>query len=248
MTDRLSGKKIVLTAAGQGIGRASALAFAAESPATLWATDIDEEALASLAAENPTITTKRLDVTDGAAIKAFAAEVGTIDVLYNCAGFVHGGSILECGDEDWDFAHDLNVTSMYRTIRAFLPGMLEAGGGTIVNMSSVAGAITGVPNRFVYSVTKAAVMGLTKAVAADFVGRGIRCNAICPGTVDSPSLRERINAMPDPEKAWNDFNARQPQGRIGKAEEIAALAVHLASDESAYTTGHAYVIDGGWCM
>ncbi len=248
MTDRLAGKKIVLTAAGQGIGRATALAFAAENPAMVWATDIDERALASLAAENGAIATRRLDVTDGAAIKAFAAEVGAIDVLFNCAGFVHGGSILECGEEDWDFAHDLNVTSMYRAIRAFLPGMLEAGGGTIVNMSSVAGAVTGVPNRFVYSVTKAAVMGLTKAVAADFVGAGIRCNAICPGTVDSPSLRQRINAAPDPGKAWDDFIARQPLGRLGKPEEIAALAVHLASDESAYTTGQAYIIDGGWCM
>jgi len=248
MTDRLAGKRTVITAAGKGIGRATALAFAAEGPAVVWATDIDEAALADLAAENPAITTRPLDVTDDAAVKAFAAEAGTIDVLFNCAGFVHGGSILECSEEDWDFAQDLNVTSMYRTIRAFLPGMLEAGAGTIVNMSSVAGAITGVPNRFAYSVTKAAVMGLTKAVAADFIGRGIRCNAVCPGTVESPSLHDRINAAPDPKKAWDDFIARQPLGRIGKPEEIAALCVHLASDESAYTTGHTYVIDGGWCM
>ena len=248
MTNRLAGKKTVITAAGNGIGRATALAFAAEGPAVLWATDIDEDALASLAAGNPAIATRRLDVTDDAAVKAFAAEAGPVDVLFNCAGFVHGGSILECSDEDWDFAMDLNVKSMYRTLRAFLPGMLEAGGGTIVNMSSVAGAVTGVPNRFVYSVTKAAVMGLTKAVAADFIGRGIRCNAICPGTVDSPSLRDRINAAPDPQKAWDDFIARQPLGRLGRPEEVAALSVHLASDESAYTTGHIYVIDGGWCM
>jgi 2-keto-3-deoxy-L-fuconate dehydrogenase len=247
MGNRLSGKKTVITAAGQGIGRATALAFAAEGAAEVWATDIDEEALATLAAENLGISIARLDVTDDAAVQAFAAQRGTIDVLFNCAGFVHGGSILQCGDDEWDVAVDLNIKSMFRTIRAFLPGMLEAGRGNIINMSSVAGAITGVPNRFAYCMTKGAIMGLTKSVAADFVGQGIRCNAICPGTVHTPSLDDRIAATPDPAQAWKDFIARQPMGRLGKAKEIAALCVHLASDESSYTTGQTHVIDGGWC-
>jgi 2-keto-3-deoxy-L-fuconate dehydrogenase len=241
MAERLTGKTALVTAAGQGIGRATALAFAAEG-AKVIATDINEEALASLDG----VATELLDVTSEEAVAALAARHRDVDVLFNCAGFVHHGTILDCRPEDWRFSLDLNVTSMYRTIRALLPGMLERGGGSIVNMSSVASSVRGVPNRFAYGTTKAAVIGLTKAVAADFVTGGIRCNAICPGTVDTPSLRDRINAFDDPEAARTAFIARQPMGRLGSAEEIAALAVYLASDESAYTTGTIHVIDGGW--
>ena len=212
----------------------------------LLATDIRLDGLAGKPVE-----ARKLDVRDGAAIEALADEIGAIDVLFNCAGFVHAGSILEASDEDWDFAFDLNAKSMYRTIRAFLPAMLAKGGGSIVNMSSAASSIKGVPNRCVYSASKAAVIGLTKAVAADFITRGVRCNAICPGTVESPSLEERIAAQAKAQGATIDavraaFVARQPMGRVGKAEEIAALALYLASDESSFTTGHAHVIDGGW--
>ncbi|GAB1583371.1 SDR family oxidoreductase [Phyllobacterium phragmitis] len=242
MSDKFRGKTVLVTAAGQGIGKATALAFA-RAGATVHATDINENALATLANE-PGISVRRLDVLDTAAVTQAVAEIGTVDVLFNCAGFVHSGSILEMKDEDLDFAFDLNVRSMVRTIRAVLPGMIANGGGAIVNMSSVASSIKGVPNRFAYSVTKAAVIGLTKSIAADYVGQGIRCNAICPGTVESPSLQERLKATGDFEAARAAFIARQPMGRLGTPEEIADLAVYLAG--ATYTTGQAYVIDGGW--
>ena len=240
---RLAGKSALVTAAAQGIGRATALAFAREGARVL-ATDVQDEKLAQLAGER--LETRRLDVLDPAAIRALAAELDPPDVLFNCAGFVHHGTVLDCDEEDWVHSFDLNVRSMYRIIRAFLPGMLARGSGSIVNMSSVASSVRGVPNRFVYGATKAAVIGLTKAVAADFVGRGVRCNAICPGTVDTPSLGERIANFDDPEAARRDFVARQPMGRLGAPEEIAELAVYLASDAAAFTTGAIHVIDGGW--
>lgn len=240
----LAGKVVVITAAAQGIGRASALAFAAAG-ATVHATDINEAALAELA-DTPGIATRRLDVLDDTAVKAGFAEIGPVDVLFNCAGFVHSGSILEMKDEDFDFAVNLNVRAMVRTIRAVLPGMLDRGEGAIINMSSLAGAPKGVPNRFVYSLTKAAVVGLTKAIAADYVGKGIRCNAICPGTVESPSLEGRMRAQGDYDRARAAFISRQPMGRLGTPEEIADLAVYLAG--ATYTTGQAYNIDGGWSI
>jgi len=246
MSGRLAGKRCLVTAAGQGIGKASALAFAAEG-ARVIATDIDEQALESLAREKGDILTERLDVRDAGAIATAAERHGALDVLMNCAGFVHHGTILDCEEADWSFSCDLNVTAMYRMIRAFLPAMLTAGGGSIVNVASVASSLRGVPNRFVYGTTKAAVIGLTKAIAADFVSRGIRCNAICPGTVHTPSLDERIAAQGgDPDQVRAAFVARQPMGRLGKAEEIAALAVYLAGEESGFVTGQAMVIDGGW--
>lgn len=241
MGDRLRGKTALVTAAAQGIGRATAELFEAEG-AQVWATDIDEEALAAVRVSNR----RRLDVTDDAMIAGLAAEVGNLDVLFNCAGFVHAGSILDCSEADWDFAVDLNVKSMYRTIRAFLPKMLEAGQGSIVNMASVAGSVKGVPNRFAYGMTKAAVVGLTKSVAADFVQKGIRCNAICPGTVQSPSLEQRLAEQGDYAAARAAFVARQPIGRLGEPEEIAELALYLASDAAGYTTGQIHIIDGGW--
>ncbi|MEX3692336.1 SDR family oxidoreductase [Paraburkholderia sp. BR14263] len=245
MVQRLAGKTALITAAGQGIGYAAAELFAREG-ARVIATDLRIDALAALPVE-----ARKLDVLDGAAITALAQELGAIDVLFNCAGFVHAGSILEASEEDWDFVFDLNAKAMYRTIRAFLPGMLAKGGGSIINMSSAASSVKGVPNRFVYGASKAAVIGLTKAVAADFVTRGVRCNAICPGTVSSPSLEERIAAQAAAQGTSVDaaraaFVARQPMGRVGKPEEIAALALYLASDESGFTTGQAHVIDGGW--
>lgn len=243
MTD-LTGKTVLITAAGQGIGRATAEAFA-RAGATVHATDINEAALALLA-DRPGITTHRLDVLDTAAVNDLVAQVGAVDVLFNCAGVVHGGTILDMPDSDLDFAIDLNIRSMIRTIRAVLPGMLERGDGCIINMSSVASAIKGVPNRFAYGTTKAAVLGLTKAVAADFVAQGIRCNAICPGTVQSPSLDDRLASTGDYDKARRDFVARQPMGRIGEAEEIADLALYLAG--ATYTTGQAVCIDGGWTI
>lgn len=246
MNGRLFGKKALVTAAAQGIGRATAEMFAAEG-ASVWATDLNFDKLTELS-ELDGIVTRCLDVTDKASISQAAAEIGPIDVLVNCAGFVHAGTILECNEQDYAFSFDLNVRSAYRMIRAFLPGMLEQGGGAIVNMSSVASSISGVPNRFIYGATKAALIGLTKSVAADFVARGIRCNAVCPGTVQSPSLDQRINALPDPEKARQAFIARQPMGRIGKTEEIAALCVYLASDEAAYVTGQQFIIDGGMTL
>lgn len=245
MAGRLSGKHAIVSAAGQGIGRASALAFAREG-AAVHAVDINPATLRSLAQEAPGIQTTVLDVTDPAAVQAFVASAGPIDVLFNCAGFVHHGSILDTDEDDWDFSFNLNVRSMYRMIRAVLPGMLERGGGSIINMSSVVSSVKGAPNRFVYGTTKAAVIGLTRSVAADFVGQGIRCNAICPGTVETPSLQGRINAFEDPVEARKMFIARQPIGRLGTAQEIANLALYLASDESSYTTGAVHIIDGAW--
>jgi len=240
----LNGKTVLITAAGQGIGRATVLAFA-RAGAKVIATDINDAALAELVAQ-ANVTTRHLDVLDTSAVNAAIAEIGAIDVLFNCAGFVHAGSILEMKDSDLEFALDLNVKAMVRTIRAVLPGMIERGGGAIINMSSVAGSIKGVPNRFAYGVTKAAVIGLTKAVAADYVGQGIRCNAICPGTVESPSLDQRMRAQGDYETARAAFIARQPMGRLGSPEEIADLAVYLAG--ATYTSGQAYAIDGGWTI
>jgi 2-keto-3-deoxy-L-fuconate dehydrogenase len=240
---RLDGKTCLVTAAGQGIGRASALAMAAEGAQVL-ATDINAGALESLAADG--IKTAVFDVCDPDAIAGFRDLIAAPSVLFNCAGFVDNGTILDCDEAAWARSVELNVTAMYRMIRAFLPGMIAAGGGSIINMSSVASSVIAAPNRFVYGTTKAAVIGMTKAVAADHIGQGIRCNAICPGTVDSPSLHDRLRATGNYEAAHADFVARQPIGRIGTAEEIAALTVYLASDESAYTTGVAHVIDGGW--
>ncbi len=245
MSGRLEEKKTLITAAGQGIGRASALAYAHEGARVL-ATDINPDSLASLKEESPEIEICPLDITDPQAIKDLATETGTLDVLINCAGFVHHGTLLECEESDWEFTFDLNVRSMYRMIRAFLPAMLEAGGGSIINMASVASNVKGVPNRFVYGASKAAGIGLTKSVAADFVKQGIRCNAICPGTVESPSLQQRMKAQGgNLNEVRAAFIARQPMGRIGSPEEIAAVAVYLGSDESTYTTGVSWNVDGG---
>jgi 2-keto-3-deoxy-L-fuconate dehydrogenase len=247
MAFSLAGKTALITAAGQGIGRATALMFASAG-ATVWATDINEAALSSLEKGNSAIRTRVLDVRSAASVEQIAGETGTLDVLFNCAGYVHHGNILACSEKDWEFSFDLNVTSMYRTCRTFLPGMAAAGRGSIINMSSVASSIKGAPNRFVYGTTKAAVIGMTKSIAADFVSQNIRCNAICPGTVETPSLEERIAAQGDVEKVRAAFVARQPMGRLGTAEEIAAAALYLASDESAFLTGQMLVIDGGWSI
>ncbi|MCX2695644.1 MULTISPECIES: SDR family oxidoreductase [Ochrobactrum] len=244
MTIRFDGKTALITAAAQGIGRASALAFA-QAGAKVYATDINEAALKELEGVSGIIT-RKLNVLDEAEVKTLVAEIGQVDILFNCAGVVHGGSILEMKDEDLDFAINLNVKAMIRTIQAVLPGMLERQDGAIVNMASVASSVKGVPNRFAYGVTKAAVIGLTKAVAADYVAKGIRCNAICPGTVESPSLQDRLRAQGDYEEQRAAFIARQPIGRIGQPEEIADLAVYLAG--ATYTTGQAYNIDGGWTI
>jgi len=243
LAGRLAGKVAFITAAGQGIGRGAALAFAREG-AQVWATDINSKTLAELAGE-PGIRTRVLDVTDEAAIAKAAAEVGAIDVLFNCAGYVHHGTILDCTPKDWDFSFALNVKSMYLVTRALLPAMLKKGGGSIINMSSIASSVKGLPNRFVYGATKAAVVGLTKAIAADFVKQGIRCNCIGPGTVDTPSLGERIRAFADPVQARKDFIARQPMGRLGTVEDITGILVFLASEESLFATGNMYSIDGG---
>jgi 2-keto-3-deoxy-L-fuconate dehydrogenase len=246
---RLANKRAFVTAAGQGIGRATALAFAAEG-AEVIATDLDAEKLASLASDR--IRVARLDMLDPAAIAAAARDAGPVDILFNCAGFVHQNTVLTCTEDDWAFAFDLNVRSMYRAIRAFLPAMRERGGGAIVNMASAASSIKAAPNRFVYGTTKAAIVGLTRSVAVDFVKDGVRCNCICPGTVDTPSLGERIAANAAQagslEAARAAFVARQAMGRLATAEEIASLAVYLASDESRFVTGQAIVIDGGWTL
>ena len=259
---RLTGKRALVTAAGQGIGRASALAMAREG-AEVWATDVNEAALAALSAdwerkrlesaeeagaENAlgTLRTRRLDVLDPVDIAETAKALGPLHVLFNCAGYVHHGTILDCDDAAWDASVALNMTAMFRLCRAVLPGMIANGGGSIVNMASVASSVIAAPNRFVYGATKAGVIGLTKSIAADFVGQGIRCNAICPGTVESPSLEGRMKAGGDYEAARRAFVARQPMNRLGRPEEVAALVVHLASDESSYTTGAAHIIDGGW--
>ena len=245
MGSRLSGKSAIITGAGQGIGRATSLQFAAEGARVL-ATDISEAALAKLAADSPAIQTARLDVTDPEAIRQFAIHHPAPDILFNCAGWVHQGTILDCDEAAWEKSFDLNVRSMYRLIRAFLPAMIQRRSGSIINMASVASSIKGAPNRFVYGTTKAAVIGLTRGLAADVTQHGIRVNAICPGTVETPSLEERIHVNADPVAARAAFIARQPMGRIGTAEEVAHLAVYLASDESSYTTGTIHVIDGGW--
>ena len=244
MTGNLAGKTVLITAAAQGIGKASALAFA-RAGAKVHATDINMDALQELAGE-ANIVTHKLNVLDSDAVNALVADIGAVDVLFNCAGVVHNGNIMEMKDEDLDFAFDLNVRAMVRTIRAVLPAMLERKDGAIINMASVASSVKGVPNRFAYGTTKAAVIGLTKAVAADYVAQGIRCNAICPGTVESPSLQGRLRAQGDYEAARAAFIARQPIGRIGSPEEIANLAVYLAG--ATYTTGQAYNIDGGWSI
>lgn len=238
---RLTGKRAFITAAGQGIGRATALAYMREG-AQVVASDINGELLEGLECE-----TLALDVTNDSALSD-AIRTAQPDILFNCAGFVHAGTILEASEEDWNFGNSLNVRAMFKAMQAVLPGMIERGRGSIINMSSVASSVTGVPGRFVYSTTKAAVVGMTKSVATDFITTGVRCNCICPGTVDSPSLHERLRATGDYEAAMAAFVARQPMGRLGSAEEIAALAVYLGSDESAYTTGHEHIIDGGWAI
>ena len=243
MAGRLAGKTAFITAAGQGIGRGAALAFAREG-AQVWATDINPKTLADLEGKEG-IRTKVLDVLDEAAVNKVAAEVGQVDILFNCAGYVHHGTILDCTLKDWDFSFNLNVKSMYLVTRALLPGMLKKGGGSIINMSSIASSLKGLPNRFVYGATKAAVIGLTKAIAADYVKQGIRCNCIGPGTVDTPSLGDRINAFADPVQARKDFIARQPMGRLGSVEDITGILVFLASDEAKFATGNIYSIDGG---
>ena len=243
MTGRLSGKIAFVTAAGQGIGRATAELFRAEG-AVVWATDVNPAALENL----EDCEARVLDVRDAMQVEELVAAAGAVDILFNCAGVVANGSVLECTLNDWTASLDLNVTAMFRTIRAVLPGMIARGSGAIINMSSVASSIKGVPDRCAYGASKAAVIGLTKSVAADFVTTGVRCNAICPGTVDTPSLHGRLRATGDYDAAWASFNARQPMGRLGQPDEIAALALYLASDESRFTTGQCHVIDGGWTI
>jgi 2-keto-3-deoxy-L-fuconate dehydrogenase len=243
LAGRLAGKVAFITAAGQGIGRGAALAFAREG-AQVWATDVNSRSLAEIEGRDG-VRTRVLDVTDEAAVSKTASEVGPVDVLFNCAGFVHHGTILDCTPKDWDFSFNLNVKSMYYVTRAFLPGMLKKGRGSIINMSSIASSVKGLPNRFVYGATKAAVVGLTKAIAADYVKQGIRCNCIGPGTVDTPSLHQRIAAFADPVQAKKDFIARQPMGRLGTVDDITGILVFLASDESLFATGNMYSIDGG---
>jgi NAD(P)-dependent dehydrogenase (short-subunit alcohol dehydrogenase family) len=242
MAGRLAGKVAFVTAAAQGMGRAAALAFAREG-AQVWATDMNAQALSSL--QQDAIQTRVLDVTDEGAIARVAREAGDVDIVFNCAGIVHHGSILDATPKDWDQGFAVNVKSMYLVSRAFIPGMLKKGRGSIINMASVASSIRGLPNRFVYGASKAAVIGLTKSIAADYVKQGMRCNAICPGTVDTPSLQGRINAFADPAQARKDFVARQPMGRLGTVDDITGILVFLASDESLFATGNAYSIDGG---
>ncbi len=245
MSGRLQGKTALVTAAGQGIGRATAVAFAAED-AHVIATSTESEPFAALAREHPELEARVLDVTDAEGIARLAESIeGPLDVLFNCAGYVHDGTLLECDDQAWAHSFAVNVTSMFHMCRAFLPRMVEAGKGSIVNVASVASSVTGVPRRFAYGASKAAVIGLTKSIAVDFTATGVRCNAICPGTIDTPSLHQRMAATGDYERARKQFAARQPMGRLGRPEEIAALAVHLASDESAFTSGGVFVADGG---
>ena len=246
MAGRLAGKVALITAAGQGMGRAAALVFAREG-ASVWATDIDAGLLASLSKAEPSgaIKTRVLDVTRPGDVEQVARDVGAIDVLFNCAGFVHHGTILECSIEDWDRSFDINIKSMYLVTRALLPGMLAKKKGSIINMASVASSVKGVPNRLAYGTTKAAVIGFTKAIAADYVRQGIRCNAVCPGTIDTPSLAGRINAFADPAQARTDFIARQPMQRLGTVDDMTPLFVYLASDESSFATGAAFSVDGG---
>src|SRR5262245_31653139 len=243
MAGRLAGKTAFITAAGQGMGRAAALAFAREG-AKIWATDLNGKTVGELEGQHG-IQTRVLDVTDENAVKKVAGEAGDVDILFNCAGIVHHGSIMDASPKDWDQAFAVNVKSMYLVSRAFIPGMLKKGRGSIINMASVASSIRGLPNRFVYGASKAAVIGLTKSIAADYVAKGVRCNAICPGTVDTPSLQGRINAFADPVQARKDFVARQPMGRLGTVDDITGILVFLASDESLFATGNAYSIDGG---
>jgi 2-keto-3-deoxy-L-fuconate dehydrogenase len=243
----LAGKTALITAAAQGIGKATALRFAAAG-VIVWATDINESALRALESQHPVIVTRVLDVRSWAAVTALVKEIGCIDVLFNCAGYVHQGSILDCSEKEWDFSFDLNISSMYRTCKAVLPSMLAAGSGSIINMSSIVSSLKGAPNRFVYGATKAAVIGLTKSIAADFVTKGIRCNALCPGTIETPSLGDRIAAQGEYDTVRAAFIARQPMGRLGTPEEIAAATLYLASDESSFMTGQALVVDGGWSI
>jgi 2-keto-3-deoxy-L-fuconate dehydrogenase len=241
VSGRLAGKVAFITGAGQGMGRATVLAFVKEG-ASVWATDVNPATLKDF---GPGVQTRILDVTDEAAVARVAAEVDDIDVLFNCAGYVHQGTILDCTPKDWDFSMNVNVRSMVLVTRALLPRMLKKKKGSIINMSSAVSSLHGVPNRFAYGTSKAAVLGFTKAIAADYVRQGIRCNAVCPGTIDTPSLQQRINALPDPVKARQDFIERQPMGRLGTVDDITPLLVYLASDESAFATGAAFVIDGG---
>lgn len=244
MTGRLEGKTAIVTAAGQGMGRATVLAFLREG-ARVFATDIDAAKLETLS-DHAGVSLRKLDVLNPEEIKGFAKDIDAPDILFNCAGYVHNGTILDCDEDAFDFSVNLNVRAMYRMIRAFLPGMIERGGGSIVNMASVASTVIAAPNRFIYGTTKAAVIGLTKSVALDYVTKGIRANAICPGTVESPSLQDRMRAQGDYDQARAAFISRQPMGRLGTAEEVAELVVYLASNEAAFMTGNAIVIDGGW--
>ena len=247
MAGKLEGRVALVTSAGQGIGRSSAIALAREG-AKVFATDIREDLFKDISKEHPGITGFGLNVLEQSAVDAALKRTGPIDILFNCSGFVHNGTVLDCEEKDWDFSFDLNVKAHYRMIKAYLPGMLAKGKGNVINMASVASSVKGAPNRFVYGASKAAVIGLTKALAADFVAKGIRCNAICPGTVETPSLYDRMRAQGDFEKAKAAFIARQPMGRMAQPEEIAEMVIYLASDDSAFITGQALVIDGGWSI
>jgi 2-keto-3-deoxy-L-fuconate dehydrogenase len=247
MAGKLEGRVALVTSAGQGIGRASAIALANEG-AKVFATDLRDELFKDISMDHPNITGFGLNVMEQSAVDAALKRTGPVDILFNCSGFVHNGTVLDCAEKDWDFSFDLNVKAHYRMIKAYLPGMLDRGKGNIINMASVASSIKGAPNRFVYGASKAAVIGLTKALAADFVTKGIRCNAICPGTVETPSLYDRMRAQGDFEKAKAAFIARQPMGRLAQPEEIAQMVIYLASDDSAFMTGQALIIDGGWSL
>jgi NAD(P)-dependent dehydrogenase (short-subunit alcohol dehydrogenase family) len=244
MSRRLEGKKIIVTAAGQGIGKATAIAFHNEG-ASVTATDLNDKTLADLNKEYPNIKVKTLDSTDNKAILEFVKTLEKVDVLFNAVGFVHHGTILDCEEKDWDFSFDVNIKSMYFMCKAILPLMVKQNGGSIINISSIASSLKGLPNRFVYGASKAAIIGLTKSIASDFVKQNIICNSIAPGTVFSPSWQDRVNQSPDPVQAKKDFIARQPMGRLGTAEEIAAMAIYLAGDESTFTTGNTFSVDGG---